>query len=110
MSDNYYFYLNADHTFRPCTLDEWGSQIYEMKNNHSKHVADEIINDCWVSTVWMGINHQYFDGPPLLFETMVFKDGKSGDDIYMDRYSTWDEAEEGHKKAVQWVMDGCKDE
>jgi hypothetical protein len=41
---------------------------------------------------------------------MVFDEPKSGTDIYMDRYTTWDEAIEGHKKAIQWVLDGCIDE
>lgn len=26
-----------------------------------------------VSTVWLGLDHNYFGGPPLIFETMVFR-------------------------------------
>lgn len=50
-----------------------------------------------VSTVFLGIDHSFGFGPPLLFETMVF--GKGGW-IERDcgRYSTWLEAEVGHKK------------
>lgn len=43
---------------------------------------------------------------PLLFETMIFKikDGKVNyRDLYSDRYSTWEEAEEGHKKALEFA-------
>lgn len=47
-------------------------------------------NGYHVSTVFLGLDHSFGEGPPLLFETMVFP---SHD---MNRYSTWDEAKEGH--------------
>lgn len=49
-----------------------------------------------VSTVFLGLDYQFGDGPPLLFETMVF----GGPDEVQERYSTWAEAEEGHDKIV----------
>lgn len=39
---------------------------------------------------------------------MVFN--PQGNDTYIDRYTTWDEALEGHKKAMAWVIDGCKED
>jgi hypothetical protein len=39
---------------------------------------------------------------------MIFKAKRSLD--YCERYSTWDEALEGHNKAIEWVKDGCKDD
>jgi hypothetical protein len=51
-----------------------------------------------VSTVFLGLDHQWGDGPPLVFETMIF----GGEhDQYQERYSTWDEAEAGHKQGVR---------
>ena len=50
-----------------------------------------------ISTVFLGLNHCFREGTPLLFETMVFG-GKLDEE--MERYSTWEEAEEGHKR---WV-------
>jgi hypothetical protein len=47
-----------------------------------------------VSTVFLGFDHQFRDGPPLLFETMVF--GPHGTPPLVKRYSTWAEAEDGH--------------
>jgi len=44
------------------------------------------------------------------FETMVFDKVGGGTDVYMRRYTTWEQAVEGHKKAVRWVRDGCNDE
>lgn len=52
-----------------------------------------------VSTVFLGINHNFFDnGPPVLFETMIF--GGSQDQEYQIRSSTWDEALAAHRDAV----------
>ena len=41
---------------------------------------------------------------PLLFESMVFSRG-SLDEEMMERYSTWEEAEAGHARLVQLVLD-----
>ena len=60
------------------------------------HVALTKHGDIRVSTVFLGLDHSYGDGPPLLFETMIFG---GPHDEYQERYSTWDEAEEGHKRA-----------
>lgn len=102
-----YFYLNDDHSVRECTLEEWANQFEELSMADKKHVGMDEINDCDVSTVWLGMNHNYFGGRPLLFETMVFR-GNSGLEEYCERYSTWDEAVEGHRKAIDWVINGCK--
>ena len=53
----------------------------------------------YVSTVFLGIDHRFGgSGPPLLFETMIFG---GPHDEYQQRYSTWEEAEVGHRKAVE---------
>ena len=109
MSD--YYYLNDDKTVRPCSSQEYGDQRMSMAVNNTKHVGYNLVDGHRVSTVWLGINHNWAEfGKPLVFETMVFEDDKTGQEIYMDRYSTWDEAVEGHQKAIQWVKDGCVDE
>lgn len=103
-----FYYLNDDKTYRPATLNEWSTQFEEMSINHTKHVANDIVNGCHISTVWLGLDHNHFGGRPLILETMVFNAEKGGEDIYCERYSTWAEAAEGHKKAVEWVKKGCK--
>jgi len=65
----------------------------------SKLVEDKMAVD--VSTVFLGLDHNYGSGPPILFETMIFG-GKHSD--YQERYCTWEEAEEGHKRAVALVL------
>ena len=77
-----YYKLNENKKALPCTLMEWAEQLEEMTKAHTKHVADDYISGKRISTVWLGLNHQYFNGPPLIFETMVFDPEGSGHDIY----------------------------
>lgn len=60
-------------------------------------VAETEIGDVRISTVFICLDHRYGDGPPIIFETMVFG-GKHDED--MDRYSTEAEALAGHER---WV-------
>jgi len=107
---NRHFYLNDDHSVTPCDVGKWSEQFEEMSRNNTKHVVDDLVNGKRVSTVWLGTNYRYGDDvPPQIFETMVFAEG-SFQELYCDRYATWDEALAGHKKAIQWVLEGCKDE
>jgi hypothetical protein len=66
----------------------------------SRHVAQEMIGDVRISTVFLGLDHSFGNGPPLLFETMVFGGPL---DQESDRYETWDEAEAGHRAMVERV-------
>jgi hypothetical protein len=63
-------------------------------------VRKTTIRGARISTVFLGMDHQMGDGPPLLFETMVF----GGEhDQFQERCSTWDEAEAMHARAVAMV-------
>lgn len=85
-------------------LYTWGAWFESIEN---RRVASTYINDYHISTVFLGINHSYHDkGEPLVYETMVFS--PSGDDSYMERYHTWDEAVKGHEIACGWVKQGAK--
>lgn len=54
-----------------------------------------------VSTVFLGIDHRFGDGPPILFETMVFGGPLDGTE---QRYATWEEAVVGHQRVVSATM------
>jgi hypothetical protein len=67
-------------------------------------VKQDVIEDgnIGISTVFLGLDHRHFgDGPPLLFETMVFGGSRDGT---MYRYSSWDDAETGHEMEVKRVQ------
>ena len=69
-------------------------------------IADRIVkqktlpNGKMISTVFLGLDHNFGGGKPLLFETMVFNSDEIAEED-MDRYSTWEEAEIGHKRMVK---------
>lgn len=66
-----------------------------------RHVGNDTIGKVRISTVFLGIDHNWgFSQKPLVFETIIFG-GKHND--CQERYSTWEEAEKGHKKAVKMV-------
>ena len=82
---------------KPVKVDDiltWGKWF----ETADRHVAKTTVNDeVNVSTVFLGMDHSFGGGAPLLFETMIF----GGEhDQYQDRYETWEQAEAGHKKAV----------
>jgi len=54
----------------------------------------------WISTVDLGLDHSFGEGPPLWYETMIFPKGEWGD-LYCARYTTRDEAIAGHKYVVE---------
>ncbi len=74
---------------------EWG-RWFEKANRHV--AATKLPNNIQVSTVFLGLDHSFGRGIPILFETMIFG-GKH--DQYQERYATWNEAEAGHKQAVE---------
>ena len=76
---------------------EWA----QWHENADRKVAKTVVsNEVTVSTVFLGLDYRFGDGPPLLFETMVFG---GPHDQEMERYSTWDEAEKGHALWVEKV-------
>lgn len=89
-------YILDGHT--PVPVDDLGVWGAFMQRG-DRHVAKDTIGDILVSTVFLGSDHRWGSGPPVLFETMVFG-GDADTDQYCERYSTWDEATEGHRRIV----------
>jgi len=62
------------------TLDEKGNPVAEpdpMKwakwfETAKRQVAKDEIGEAKISTVFLGLDHSFGDGPPILWETMVF--------------------------------------
>jgi len=89
-------YILDGHKPVPCDdLMKWANWMGVA----DRHVAKtQVSDDITVSTVFLGLNHNYGEGDLLLFETMVF--GGSLDEG-MERYTTWEQAEKGHKRWVE---------
>ena len=92
MSDKYI--LDGKNAVLCNDLIKWGTWFETAE----RHVGHEIRGDIRVRTVFLGLDHQFGDGEPLLYETMIF--GGPHDD-YQERCSTWEQAEQMHKTAVE---------
>jgi hypothetical protein len=79
---------------------EWG--MWMELNRDKMRVGQDTIDTAWVSTVFLGLDHSFMGGPPLLFETMVF-DPDPELDTRTTRCSTWAQAEVMHDAACNFV-------
>lgn len=93
-------------------IEQW--EGFFKSSYFDTHVAKDIINGYLISTVWLGLNHNFeFDGtPPLIFETMIFEHNSSNQnedglndylDEYIDRYCSYEQALDGHKTACEYT-------
>ena len=80
------------------TMKEWATG--RADGDWERAQRQTTIGDVEISTVWLGMDHSHGDGPPLIFETMVFGGGL---DQQQWRYSTLEAAHAGHDEAVQKV-------
>ena len=114
-------YVLDGHTPVPCNILQFG--VFMEQQN--RQVAHEHVGPYLISTVFLGVDHAFGGGPPILFETMTFSehapqisfDGgtiKTSvqspllNDAYPDlgicrRYATWEQAEAGHREVVKLV-------
>jgi hypothetical protein len=94
-----------DRQGQPMELMEWARA---MENQEYKRVAETTLPDGkWVSTVWLGLDHNFGGGPPLIFETMVFESPSGDGSLDQDRYSTEAGARAGHEAMVaKWLGGG----
>ncbi len=91
-----------DRDGQTITMGEW-ARLFEDKSY--QRVDRTKIGDVEVSTVWLGLNHGPVDGPPLIYETMIFggtEDGRTW--RYSDEYA----AVTGHARAVDLVRDATR--
>lgn len=107
-----YAILNRNGDVIPTTLIRWAKW---MERSPQRFIRKDTLWGFTVSTVFLGLNHQYLiKKPPLWFETMIF-DRWHGEynsinghplrhcDLYMRRYTTLNEAIAGHEEAFAWL-------
>jgi len=96
------FMLDGE-TVVPCRDMFTWARWFEGANTRVDYT--EITSQCRVSTIFLGLDHRFGrDGPPLVFETMVFG-GPDDDALEVWRYSSWDDAAIGHKAVVRKVRE-----
>lgn len=65
-------------------LFEWAE---DMKKLDRRIQQTTLNNGLWISTVWLGLDHNYWGGIPLIFESMVFN--KERESLDCERYPKW---------------------
>lgn len=90
-----YYVLDADNRPVPADLMQW-AECFESPH---RTVDKTQVGLAQISTVFLGLDQRFMgDGPPLLFETMIFGGPLDGQ---MWRYSSWEDAETGHRATVR---------
>lgn len=93
--------LHYDRDGRPLGSHEWAA----LHADRGYRILAQHHAGGWLcSTVWLGIDHSFGDGPPLIFETMVFAPWDYHADRYCERYATEAQAWHGHRAAVKWML------
>ena len=91
-------YYRRDGTVCFGGVHQWAEEF----QNADRTVAKTTVSDGkWISTVFLGLDHQFGDGHPLIFETMVFPSKDDMGELDCRRYSSEDEAKAGHEEMVK---------
>ena len=109
-----YAILDESGEVLPATMLEW-SQWFERNGGQRIIEQTDLACQITVSTVFLGLNHQYGAGPPLYFETMIFGPPKTEwsevfgrehtfrSDLWISRTSTLAQAKAAHAEGIEWV-------
>jgi hypothetical protein len=94
-----------NHEGNVVDLQTW-VKLVEFK---ASKVRQDTIEGWFISTVFLGTDHGFGGGPPLIFETMIFPpaDEPEGGELdhWQDRYPTEYAARAGHDRALAMVRD-----
>lgn len=77
-----------------------------MADDDYKRIKLDVVGHLTISTVWLGMNHNYSNvGPKQIFETMIFPAG-SHNEQHISRYETEQEALDTHNELVASIQGG----
>lgn len=103
---------------RPCYYDldgralsmrEWGEKFESRVPTGYGMLKTILPNGRRLSTAWLGLDHAFTDGPPLIFETMCFEpngqeaefpDPETGEPAWQLRYHTQEQARLAHESIL----------
>lgn len=87
--------------------DDWYDQKKHgdraIKWATDRRVARTVVGDITVSTVWLGLDHEFLRESPIIFETMTFGDPWANE---MERYSSEEGAMRGHLAVLDRLRSG----
>ena len=102
----HHYILNAAGDPVPCDdLLTWAQWFETVDNRRIAQDRNEGPGspDVRVSTVFLGLDHQWGNGPPVLWETMVFGGPHDG---LQERYTSRAAALQGHQDICRQVLGG----
>ncbi len=97
--------------YRATYYDKSGNPISQMdwrqksEDFDYKVIKQENLGKYFISTVWLGLDHNIYGEIPLIFETMIFIDEDKKEEgnclhLWQERYYTESQAIKGHKDAL----------
>lgn len=91
------FYILKEKKPIMVDYEDW---VKWIKSNHpNRKVKQTQFNGGMVSTIFLGIDHNFSGfGEPLVFQSLVIGGINDGNSI---RFTTWEEAEKGHEVMVK---------
>lgn len=97
-----HYILDQNHKPVAVDLTTWAAWYENHENRRVAFDEGEDNKGPWsLSSVCLGMDHGWGDGPPVLFETMLFRDNKAADDDGdMWRFCTWEEIASFHRRKV----------
>ena len=93
MADHYIL----DNNGQPVPVDVLVWSLW-YENAASRVLAQTDTTEGFVSTVFLGLDHSFGSGPPVLWESLVFGGARDG---WMDRYTSREDALLGHRFMVE---------
>ena len=94
----YHYILDEHGEPKAVDLVTWAYWFEASTNNRTRVIAQDKDESgettVMVSTVFLGLDHNWGDGPPILWETLVLGGDLDGE---MTRYSSRDDAMRGHQ-------------
>ncbi len=94
-----WYILNKNN--KPIPKPALDASAWLQKNDHRRIVKQDQVGDIFISTVFLGLDHAWDKAQgPILWETMIF--GGEHDE-YQERYTSHEDALEGHEKALTLI-------
>ncbi len=103
MSD---FYVLVDGYVMPEPDIRAWSRWFNQTRDERVVARDEVERGVVVSSVFLGMDHSFGFGPPVLWETMIFGPDDHPWTDYMERYTSREDAEAGHQRIVTAIQQG----
>ncbi len=93
-----WYILTADN--QPVAVSVTEAAQWMEDNPERKAVKQDHVDDVFVSTVFLGLDHSWSNKGLILWETMIFG---GINDQYQERYNSYEDALEGHQRAIDLI-------